>query len=483
MFRQEKLNTFIFILYLLADLVFIYLAFFLPYFVRWNFLGSAITSPFPPHHLNGIFFPSFDQYSKLYISWGLITISFLFNQRLYQTNRLFPISRETLLVLKAVVSSTLIIGLIVFFIKAIHISRLVFLGNFILLCFFLSVWRALKKIILTKLIIKGYNNFNILVVGTGNIAEEFVKEINDNPGYGFKITGFLDENKPKGSQICGHKVLGNLNDFEKVARQYFIDDVIITTPENRKDIADLIRRGKEQNVSMRVIPDPFELALDVINVYRIGHLPIFDYSVKRFHGANLIDKRIVDIIFSSLGLALLFPLSFIIAIAIKIYDGGPIFYISKRYGRNGAPFNFYKFRSMVIGAEEKMELLKSENEKDGPIFKMKDDPRITKIGKLLRKYSLDELPQFWNVFKGDMSIVGPRPLPIGQIEKNDLDQLKRLEIKPGITGLWQISGRSDASFGNLLRWDIWYINNWNLWLDFNIILKSIPVVVKGKGAY
>jgi len=483
MFRQEKLNSFIFSLYLLADLVFIYLAFFLPYFIRWNFFGPQITSPFPSHHANSMLLPSFDQYSKLYISWGLITVSFLFSQKLYQTNRLFSMSRETLLVLKAVISSTLIMGLLVFFIKAIHISRLVFLGNFILLCFFLSAWRALKKIILRKLIVRGYNNFNVLIVGSGNIAEEFVKVANDNPAYGFKIAGFLDEHKTKGSQVYGHKVLGNLNDFEKVARQHFIDDVVITNPENRKDIADLIRRGKESNVSMRVIQDPFELALDVINVYRFGHLPIFDYSVKRLHGANLIDKRIMDIILSSLALVLLLPPLFIIAVAIKICDRGPVFYVSRRYGRNGFPFNFYKFRSMVIGAEEKMEILKSKNEKDGPIFKIKDDPRVTKIGKLLRKYSLDELPQLWNVLKGDMSIVGPRPLPIGQIEKNDLDQLKRLEIKPGITGLWQVSGRSDVSFGNLVRWDIWYINNWSLWLDFNIILKSIPVVLKGKGAY
>jgi len=483
MFRQEKLSTFIFGLYLLTDLVFIYLAFFLPYFIRWNFLGPAIYPLFPPRHLNGMFFPSFDQYSKLYISWGLITISFLFNQSLYQTNRLFSVFRETLSVLKAVISSTLIIGLIVFFIKAIHISRLVFLGNFILLCFFLSFWRALKKLILKRFILRGYNNFNILVVGTGNTACEFVKEIADNPAYGFKIAGFLDENKEKGSMVSGFKVLGGLGDFEKAIRQYFIDDVLITTAQNSKEIADLIRRGKELNVSMRVIPDPFELALDVINVYRIGHLPIFDYSVKQFHGANLIDKRFMDIMLSTLALVLFLPPALIIAIAIKIYDRGPVFYVSKRYGRKGAPFNFYKFRSMVIGAEERIGLLKSENEKDGPIFKIKDDPRITKIGKLLRKYSLDEFPQFWNVFKGDMSIVGPRPLPIGQIEKDDLDQLKRLEIKPGITGLWQISGRSDASFSNLLRWDIWYINNWSLWLDLTIILKSIPVVIKGKGAY
>lgn len=143
----------------------------------------------------------------------------------------------------------------------------------------------------------------------------------------------------------------------------------------------------------------------------------------------------------------------------------------------------YKFRTMGVNAHELQETLKAQNEVDGPIFKIKSDPRVTEFGKILRKYSLDELPQLINVLIGEMSLVGPRPFPIEQIEKEDLRQLKRLEVKPGITGLWQIRGRSDISFSRLIKWDIWYINNWSFWLDINILLQTIPVVVKGKGAY
>ena len=143
----------------------------------------------------------------------------------------------------------------------------------------------------------------------------------------------------------------------------------------------------------------------------------------------------------------------------------------------------YKFRTMGVNAHDLQETLKAQNEVDGPIFKIKSDPRVTEFGKILRKYSLDELPQLINVLIGEMSLVGPRPFPIEQIEKEDLRQLKRLEVKPGITGLWQIRGRSDISFSRLIKWDIWYINNWSFWLDINILLQTIPVVVKGKGAY
>ncbi len=143
----------------------------------------------------------------------------------------------------------------------------------------------------------------------------------------------------------------------------------------------------------------------------------------------------------------------------------------------------YKFRSMVVEADDLQSQLLHKNEADGPIFKIRSDPRVTEFGKFLRKFSLDELPQLINVFKGDMSLVGPRPFPIEQIEKEDLRQLKRLEVKPGITGLWQIRGRSDIPFNRLIKWDIWYINNWSFWLDLNILLQTLPVVVKAKGAY
>jgi lipopolysaccharide/colanic/teichoic acid biosynthesis glycosyltransferase len=143
----------------------------------------------------------------------------------------------------------------------------------------------------------------------------------------------------------------------------------------------------------------------------------------------------------------------------------------------------YKFRSMVINADELLAKLKDKNEVDGPIFKIKKDPRITRMGAFLRRYSLDELPQILNVLKGDMSLVGPRPFPIAQLEKEDLRQLRRLGIRPGITGLWQIRGRSDVSFNKLLRWDIWYIKNWSFGLDLHILLQTFPIVIRGKGAY
>jgi len=486
MFRQERLNIFSFNLYLATDIIFITLSFYLPYIFRWNFFGGDKVTPVfiqSSFQLGGLFFPSVEHYTKVYIFWGLITVFFLVNQNLYRTNRLVSFSQESVLIFKAVLYSTLVTGLVVFFIKAIQISRLVFVFNFILLWASLSTWRMIKRLILRMFILKGYNNFNVLLVGINKLSLEAIEEIKKYPFLGWRIIGFLDESKEVGSVISGLPVLGRYKDFGQVAHKYFIDETLIATPGDRKTIMQLVDEGRKLNVGIKVIPNSNELSLDLVDVYKIGYLPVLSYSIKTFHGTELFGKRIFDIIFSALALVLLFPFFIALGIAIKVNDGGPIFYISRRYGRKGTLFKFYKFRSMQVGADSLLVGLKNKNEKDGPIFKIKKDPRVNRIGRFMRKYSIDELPQLWNVLIGDMSLVGPRPLPIDQLQKDDFNQLKRLEIKPGITGLWQISGRSDVSFGNLVRWDIWYINNWSLWLDFNIILKSIPVVVKGKGAY
>lgn len=486
MIRQSRLNIFTFILYLAADIVAIILSLFLPYVIRWNILGgSKVTPAFIQSsvHWGYLFFPSLEQYSRLYVFWGLITIFFLNNQNLYRTNRLIPISKEATLSCKAVLSSTLVCGLAVFFIKAIHISRLVFIGNFLFLCITLSLWRIIKKLILRRMILNGYNNFNVLIIGTNKVALELVEQIHNHPFLGWKIVGFLDDKRQIGESVAGFRVLGETEDFERIIHQYFIDEVLIAVAEDREKLVRLINLGKQINVSIKIIPDPFEFSLDVVDIYRIGHLPILGYSIKELHGADLFGKRATDIILSSLCLILFLPLIIVLSIIIKISDGGPICYVSKRYGRKGIPFKFYKFRSMVNNADVILASLKDRNEKDGPIFKLRNDPRVNRLGRILRRYSIDEIPQLWNVLKGEMSFVGPRPLPLGQVEEHDFDQLKRLEIKPGITGLWQIKGRSDVSFSKFVAWDIWYINNWSLWLDFIIILRTIPVVLKGKGAY
>ena len=194
-------------------------------------------------------------------------------------------------------------------------------------------------------------------------------------------------------------------------------------------------------------------------------------------------KRFFDFCLAWVIFLFLSPVLAVIAALIKLGRPGPALYKSRRYGLCGKVFPMYKFRSMVCNAEEMLSQLKDKNEVDGPIFKIRKDPRITKFGTFLRKYSLDELSQILNAIKGDMSLVGPRPLPVEQIEEQDLQQFKRLEVRPGITGLWQIRGRSDLPFVRLVKWDIWYINNWSFGLDLYILFQTLPVVLKGKGAY
>jgi exopolysaccharide biosynthesis polyprenyl glycosylphosphotransferase len=231
-----------------------------------------------------------------------------------------------------------------------------------------------------------------------------------------------------------------------------------------------------------VVPQGYEyMAHDFIK-FNIGIIPILEYSDIDVNYRQRV-KRVFDFILSFLSVVFLLPVFIVLAVLIKLDSPGPVFYRSRRYGRYGRMFDMYKFRSMVINADDLLTQLKDRNEADGPIFKIKKDPRITGMGTFLRRYSLDELPQILNVIKGDMSLVGPRPFPITQLEKEDLRQLKRLGIRPGITGLWQIRGRSDVSFNKLLRWDIWYIKNWSFWLDLYILFQTFPVVVNGKGAY
>jgi lipopolysaccharide/colanic/teichoic acid biosynthesis glycosyltransferase len=215
----------------------------------------------------------------------------------------------------------------------------------------------------------------------------------------------------------------------------------------------------------------------------LGAIPLLVYFEKNAHGADGVVKRLLDIFISGFSLILLSPLFIVIACLIKCESLGPVMYVSKRCGRKGVIFDFYKFRSMEKDADSFKEALKAKSEIKGPIFKIRKDPRLTRVGKFLRKYSIDELPQLINVLKGNMSLVGPRPFPVEESQQIEYKHIPRLNIKPGITGLAQIKGRSDLSFSHWMRWDNWYLHNWSLGLDIKIILWTIPAVFKGKGAY
>jgi len=392
------------------------------------------------------------------------------------------IPEEAFKTVTSILYVSVLMSAVIFLTQYKFFSRLVFLLSFIFLCFFLSAWRITKRVILRRLIANGFHNLNILIIGTGPTGIEVSGEIKRNPWWGFRVIGFLGEDIKQAAD--GTMVLGAYKDFPAVVKKYFIDEVIVTLPFHKKDISDLIRLAKEMHVGIRVVPENFEDPLLVSDINYLGIIPLLTYKERRRHPSEFALKRISDFTITIILLVLLFPVFLIIMVLIKLDSDGPLFFVQKRVGFKGRVFNLYKFRSMVKEAELLKPSLLPRNEiKDGVIFKIKDDPRVTRVGKFLRRYSLDELPQLFNVFIGDMSLVGTRPPMTDEVDKYTHDHMQRLVVRPGLTGLSQVRGRSELTFRNWVRWDIWYINNWSFWLDLRILWWTIPVVLKGKGAY
>ncbi|MBU1112451.1 MAG: sugar transferase, partial [Candidatus Omnitrophica bacterium] len=302
------------------------------------------------------------------------------------------------------------------------------------------------------------------------------------PHWGFRVIGFLDDQKTESVQDS--PILGKLSDFNVVVKKYFIDELIVSIPSERLAVSQLLEKAKKMHLGLRIIPDSFEDPLPELYISYLGIIPLLTYKERRRHPAEFALKRLVDLSIALLLAVILSPLFLVISLLIKLGSPGPVLYIRKRTGFKGRVFSFYKFRSMIKEADSLKKQLLDKNESKGElIFKIKKDPRVTPVGQFLRRYSLDELPQIFNVLKGDMSLVGPRPFPVEESDKFSYNHLQRLSVRPGITGLAQIRGRSDLSSYRWIKWDIWYVNNWSFWLDLLILWWTLPVVVKGKGAY
>ncbi|MCM8788024.1 MAG: sugar transferase [Candidatus Omnitrophica bacterium] len=486
MFRKRK---YVYFVYLSTDIFFIILSFYLPYSLRYS--SSVISSNLP----------YFKDYLLVFLFWGVTLIFFLNNYHLYHTDRNLTIPKEFWMTIKCVFFSSVLAGLVIFLLQLKMFSRLVFSGAIVLLFLTLSFWRLLKRIFVRHRVMKGYHNINVLIIGAGKIAKLLVRQIENQPYLGIRIVGFLDDNKS--GKILGYSILGKISDLSNISRQYFVDEIYITIPSERKKVADILTTARKLNKTVRILVDNFipttfatennidneietlrfNLPFMQLRLHNIGSIPLISYIEAAQHPTERFFKRIFDILISAICLLALSPLFALIAFLIKIDSPGPVFYVSLRCGKKGRVFKFYKFRSMFVGADNYREALRDKSDVKGPIFKIKNDPRVTRIGRLLRKYSLDELPQLINVLKGDMSLVGPRPLLPDEIAKLDLWQMRRLEVKPGITCLWQVRGRSDLSFYKWVKWDLWYIDNWSFGLDLKILWWTIPAIIKAKGAY
>lgn len=390
-------------------------------------------------------------------------------------------------IFKATSFSTIIIVLLLFLGNIISItSRLYVVIEWILSFLSIIVCRILLRTILHKL--KIYNR-RILVVGAGKTAELLVNSIKTN-GFGMKIVGFLDDN-PKSSQIPpNYPILGGFTDLEKIVKQNNIDSIIIATPGlEEKKLKTLANRAMLLTKRLSIIPNLVGLPLGNVQIENFidFQLPVLRIENNLSNPFNRRAKRTFDIIVTIIGSTLIAPLLLFIALLIKITSPGPIVFAHYRVGKNGKHFLCYKFRTMVTNSEDILEKHLASNlearKEWKKRFKLKKDPRITKIGHFLRKTSLDELPQLWNVIKGDMSLVGPRPIVDDEIDKYGLYIKDFFLVRPGITGLWQISGRSDTSYEERIQMDSWYVRNWSIWLDLIYLLRTIKVVLSCKGSY
>ncbi|NLE65372.1 MAG: sugar transferase [Elusimicrobia bacterium] len=435
-----------------------------------------------PFDIRELFFDPTNPFHRVFALWLGVVLFFHGAHHLYQTRREVIEGHELGRVARSIVCAALTVIVFVFSFKIADFPRSVFLLMVVLTLALSCLWRILKRLFVQFLAANGYNNFHVLIVGAGKVGLMLAEEIKRHPGYGMRIVGFLDDRKKSADLGGDYEVLGTLNDLEEVVRRKFVSHLFITIHPGGTCIHQMLELAKGQRLAVRVIPEAFDRAAGDLFKYNIGFIPVLEYT-DLGRNRRQFGKRPFDLLVSAVALVVLSPVFLAISLAIKMDSPGPVLFFSRRYGRAGRVFRMWKFRSMVVDAEERKKALAAQNEVDGPIFKIRRDPRVTRIGKFLRKYSLDELPQLVNVLLGEMSLVGPRPLPLDQVQHEDLRQLKRLEIRPGITGLWQVRGRSDLPFHRLIKWDAWYINNWSFMLDAAILLETVPVVVRGKGAY
>ena len=359
--------------------------------------------------------------------------------------------------------------------------------------------RLIVLLVLRIFRVRGRNFRNLLIVGTGDQARKLYLEVIKQDELGLKVVGFIafmhkviNSDKVVSSSNASEvfdledKVLGDSDDFETTLKKYAVDEVLFTDVIAAfRIVEELAQIAVEEGVRVTMAADLFSLEIFKSDISYFGTVPLIHYQplpASPESGALLV-KRLMDIVISAAMLVVLSPLMLAAAFIIKMGDRGPVFFCQKRVGLNGRIFTLLKFRSMVVGAEKMLDELKDKNEMSGPVFKLKDDPRITSFGKLIRRYSIDELPQLINVLRGDMSLVGPRPPLPEEVSLYLRKQRKRLSMRPGLTCIWQVSGRNEIlDFEQWAKLDLEYIDNWSLSKDIVLLLKTIPVVISGAGA-
>jgi exopolysaccharide biosynthesis polyprenyl glycosylphosphotransferase len=321
-----------------------------------------------------------------------------------------------------------------------------------------------------------------LIVGAGEEASLVHRKLAAHPEYGVQVVGVL---KGEMEENGIGPVVGSPQDVARLVDELDIDRILLASSiASHEEMLDLLRSVRRADLQVSIVPRYFEIFTSHAILDDVEGMPVVTLPPMRLGRSSRVLKRGFDVVVSGMALVLLSPLLLAIALAIRLDSKGPAFYRQPRRGREGSTFEIVKFRSMFVGAEQRRHEVLHLNEVDGPLFKAKKgDPRVTRIGGFLRKTSLDELPQLWNVLRGEMSLVGPRPFVVYEADQITGWALRRLDMTPGITGLWQVLGRNDIPFDEMVKLDYLYVTNWSLWWDLKILCQTIPVVLGKRGAY
>ncbi len=464
----------------LTDVIAVLLAVWLTYYVRYSF--GPVVRAFPPRHV-----PGFGAAVLPVILGSPALICLLAALDQYNVTREMKIL-DGVPRMAGAINLFIILLLIVSSFQGWAEVPLSFLLVFWALCILVMlVARTVTKTALKLLRVPDVVVRNTLILGAGDVGKAMAKKLVDHREYGLRPIGFIDDD-PLHSDFSengtpGLKVLGGKEDLYRILDEYNVEKLIVAfSMDDHEELLEIASECNRHRVECSIIPRLFEVVTHENVIQEVGGIPLMTARSFELTGFKSFLKKCEDYFLASLLFVVSLPVLLIAAVAIKLDSPGPVLFKQKRTGRNGKPFEFYKFRSMIDGADALMDEVIIYNESGGPLFKMRKDPRITRVGRLIRKLSIDELPQLLNVLKGEMSLVGPRPLP-AEAEERLKWQSQRLKMRPGITGIWQVSGRSNLPYDEMVKLDLYYIENWSLWLDMKIILKTLPALLAGKGAF
>lgn len=459
--------------------------------------GSAILSP-----TAWAWSKEFVPYAGILYFLITVRVGMLLYQRVYRYQGAFSYAQEAIKIFKAILVSSLLTVAWAFLFRGgfafreFSYSRAIFLLDFAIALVVFGAFHLSLRFLQARVRERDINLIPTLIVGTNADAEQTASLLRERPDLGYRVVGHVSTDEAASNTIADVDILGDLSSLARLIRELGIQEVIITDNKLPSDLLfeAMMQIGRKQRVEFRFAPTLFNVLPQKTSVEQIGVLPMVRLFREPLSEADRFIKRVSDIVIAAVALVLVSPLWLLIAVLIRFDSRGAAVFRQERVGMDGRIFLCFKFRTMHAGSDEEAHRDVSRKHIEGhpeanagdeerPVFgKVKDDTRVTKAGRWLRRSSLDELPQLLNVLKGDMSVVGPRPPIAYEVKEYDMWHRKRLDMKPGITGLWQVSGRNRLRFDDMVRIDLFYIENWSIWLDLKIILLTIPAIFRGDGA-